>query len=73
MNGVAEENLQAVEMLIQETLTQLAANGFEPDMIEAALNTIEFSLRENNTGSFPARSLANARCAQRLDLRWRPS
>jgi Zn-dependent M16 (insulinase) family peptidase len=31
----------------------LAERGFEPDMVEAALNSIEFSLRENNTGSFP--------------------
>ncbi len=24
-----------------------------PNMIEAALNTLEFQLRENNTGAFP--------------------
>lgn len=27
--------------------------GFSEGAIEAAINTIEFSLRENNTGSFP--------------------
>jgi Zn-dependent M16 (insulinase) family peptidase len=31
----------------------LAESGFEPEMVEAALNSIEFSLRENNTGSYP--------------------
>ena len=35
------------------TLAKLADEGFEPDAVEAAVNTIEFSLRENNTGSFP--------------------
>ena len=32
---------------------QAASNGFEADAIEASLNTIEFSLREFNTGGFP--------------------
>jgi hypothetical protein len=27
--------------------------GFTDSAVEAAINTIEFSLRENNTGSFP--------------------
>ena len=53
MNGVAAENLSAVESLIMDTLTKLANEGFEQEMIEAALNTIEFHLRENNTGSYP--------------------
>ncbi len=34
-------------------LEELAASGFSSTAIEAAVNTIEFSLRENNTGSFP--------------------
>ncbi len=45
---------QVEERLIDATLERsLAEDGFEPDMVEAALNTIEFSLRENNTGSYP--------------------
>merc|ERR1712176_1005910 len=48
-----EENLRKVEKVVLETLNDLAANGFTDSSIEAALNTIEFSLRENNTGSFP--------------------
>ena len=36
-----------------EKLEELKRIGFTPTAIEAAVNTIEFSLRENNTGSFP--------------------
>ncbi|QDZ25312.1 presequence protease [Chloropicon primus] len=49
----SEENLKKVETLVLETLESLAEKGFSDSSIEAALNTIEFSLRENNTGSFP--------------------
>lgn len=42
-----------VEQLILDTLAGLVRDGIDPDMTEAALNTFEFSLRENNTGSFP--------------------
>jgi len=44
----------AVETLILDTLAGLVRDGIETDMIEAALNTTEFGLRENNTGGFPA-------------------
>lgn len=53
LKGVAQENVNQVETLIVATLDQLVREGFEPEMVEAALNTIEFSLRENNTGSYP--------------------
>ncbi|MFO7321353.1 MAG: insulinase family protein [Chloroflexota bacterium] len=53
LKGVAPEDADRVEALILETLGKLAEDGIDPDMIEAALNTIEFRLRENNTGSFP--------------------
>ncbi len=46
-------NVDQFETLAMETLQSLAEEGFEPGMIEAALNTIEFTLRENNTGSIP--------------------
>ena len=42
-----------VEALILATLEQLADEGIDPETIEAAMNTVEFALRENNTGSFP--------------------
>jgi Zn-dependent M16 (insulinase) family peptidase len=53
MKGIRKEDAGKVETLVYDTLQQLAEEGLEPDMIEAAVNSIEFSLRENNTGSFP--------------------
>ena len=53
LKGMASADVDALEALILDTLTDLADQGFEPEMIEAALNTIEFSLRENNSGSYP--------------------
>ncbi|MDD5475008.1 MAG: insulinase family protein [Syntrophales bacterium] len=53
MKGVSPENFDAVESLVLETLSRLSENGIDPDAIEAALNTLEFRLRENNTGSYP--------------------
>ena len=42
-----------MEKLVLETITALAKNGFEESDIQSSLNTIEFGLREFNTGSFP--------------------
>lgn len=42
-----------VEDLILTTLGSLAAEGIDPDTVASSLNTVEFQLRENNTGSFP--------------------
>ncbi|XP_059314088.1 presequence protease 1, chloroplastic/mitochondrial-like [Lycium ferocissimum] len=53
LKGVSEENIQKVEELVMSTLEGLAEKGFDSDAVEASMNTIEFSLRENNTGSFP--------------------
>ena len=53
LKGVAKENVGKVEALILDTLTTLSQQGIETEMIEAAMNTVEFRLRENNTGSFP--------------------
>ncbi len=62
LKGIDVAQADEVETLILQTLGQLAADGLDSEMIEAAVNTIEFSLRENNTGSFP-RGLALAmRC-----------
>ena len=46
-------NSSQVESLIVSELEALATKGFSASAIEAAVNSIEFSLRENNTGSFP--------------------
>ncbi|HEY3331312.1 MAG TPA: insulinase family protein [Capsulimonadaceae bacterium] len=53
LKGIERESAPAVEALVLSTLEKLATDGIDREMIEAALNTIEFSLRENNTGSFP--------------------
>ncbi|GAK55491.1 PreP peptidase [Candidatus Vecturithrix granuli] len=53
LKGMAVEDAEKVETLILDTLKSLAHQGIDSDMIEAAVNTIEFSLRERNTGGFP--------------------
>ena len=53
LKGIAVGDVDRVEALILETLAGLAEAGIEKEMIEAAVNTIEFNLRENNTGRFP--------------------
>ncbi|KAG2705435.1 hypothetical protein I3843_05G047400 [Carya illinoinensis] len=53
LKGVSEPDIEKVEELIMSTLAKLAEEGFDADAVEASMNTIEFSLRENNTGSFP--------------------
>lgn len=39
--------------LVFGVLGNLAEKGIDPACVEAAVNTIEFALRENNTGRFP--------------------
>ncbi len=53
LRGVAVDTADKVEALILDTLRSLADQGIDREMVEASLNTIEFRLRENNTGSFP--------------------
>lgn len=53
LKGVKEEDAPKVEALVFSTLERLEKEGFGPGAVEAAINTIEFSLRENNTGRFP--------------------
>ncbi len=53
LKGIAAEAADGVEALIFDTLRGLVQGGIEADIIEAALNTVEFRLRENNTGQFP--------------------
>lgn len=53
MKGIDPANAEQVEVLILRTLNELVKHGFDPETIAAAFNTFEFSLRENNTGSFP--------------------
>lgn len=46
-------DINKAEALILATLEEIAAEGFDEEMVEAALNSTEFSLRENNTGGAP--------------------
>lgn len=53
LKGVEAANVPKVEALVLSSLTKIAHEGFEQTAIDAALNTLEFRLREFNTGSFP--------------------
>ena len=53
LKGIDPSTTDKLEALILETLTELTRNGIDPCMIEAAVNTVEFNLRENNFGAFP--------------------
>ncbi|KAJ4851266.1 Presequence protease 1, chloroplastic/mitochondrial [Turnera subulata] len=53
LKGVSGDDIQKVEELITDLFVKLAEEGFETDVVEASMNAIEFSLRENNTQSFP--------------------
>ncbi len=53
LKGIDPADAEQVEQLVLSTLQRLADEGIDVEQIESALNTVEFSLRENNTGSFP--------------------
>ena len=53
LKGVDPRKVQDAEMLIFETLADLAEDGIDPAAVEAAVNSVEFSYRENNSGRFP--------------------
>ncbi|HEN21091.1 MAG TPA: peptidase M16, partial [Desulfobacteraceae bacterium] len=53
LKGINTEDADRIEHLILDTLSRLSCDGIDPLTIEAAINTIEFRLRENNSASFP--------------------
>lgn len=53
LKGVEAASVDRVEQLIQTTLRDLVDRGIDPDTVAAALNTVEFRMREYNTGSYP--------------------
>ena len=53
LKGTRARDAKKIEKLIFDTLETLVRDGIDPDMTAASLNTLEFRLRENNTGSFP--------------------
>ena len=44
LKGIATGDADKVEALVLETLASLAADGIDPDMLAASLNTVEFRL-----------------------------
>lgn len=53
LKGMDERQAKRVESIVIDTLQELVAKGISQDAIDAAMNTVEFGLREQNTGSFP--------------------
>jgi Zn-dependent M16 (insulinase) family peptidase len=53
LKGVDVSRAAAVEECIFAVLEDLARSGPTPELVEAAVNSVEFSLRENNSGRFP--------------------
>ena len=76
LKGVSEDDIKKVEELIINTLQNLAEEGFDSDAVEASMNKIDFSLRENNTGSFPRglalmlRSIVSTLCGSCCLPKW---
>jgi len=53
LKGTRKRHAKKIEKLIFDTLESLVREGIDPDMVAASMNTLEFRLRENNTGAFP--------------------
>uniref|UniRef100_A0A7S0EDK3 Peptidase M16C associated domain-containing protein n=2 Tax=Hanusia phi TaxID=3032 RepID=A0A7S0EDK3_9CRYP len=54
MKGVDEvSKCDEIQKLILDTLTKISNEGFDKSSVEASLNSLEFKLREFNTGGFP--------------------
>ena len=60
MRGVRRDARPGLVVVLESSLAELAIadvthrrDGIDPLTVESALNTVEFHLRENNTGSFP--------------------
>lgn len=53
LKGMHPSNAVKVESIIFHTIKELVENGIDAADIEAAINSVEFALRENNTGSYP--------------------
>ena len=53
LKGIDTANGERIEELILQTLDNLARDGIEGATVDAALNTLEFRLRENNSRGYP--------------------
>src|SRR5205085_8917638 len=64
LKGIDPADADKVDRLIADTIGTLAQKGIDQLTVDAALNTVEFRLRENNTGSFPRGILFMLRALQ---------
>jgi Zn-dependent M16 (insulinase) family peptidase len=53
LKGVHPDKVAEVEALVLKELARLAEEGIDRNSVEASLNTVEFAMREKNTGRFP--------------------
>jgi hypothetical protein len=53
LKGTRKRHARKIERLIFDTLETLVRDGIDPNTVAASLNTVEFRLRENNTGAYP--------------------
>jgi Zn-dependent M16 (insulinase) family peptidase len=53
LKGTRKRHARKIEKLIFDTLEALVRDGIDPDTVAASMNTVEFRLRENNSGGFP--------------------
>ena len=51
LKGVAEADKDKVEPLLLATLRGIVKDGLDPTAVEAAINSLEFALRENNSSN----------------------
>ncbi len=53
LKGADPADADKIEKLVIDGLLEIAETGFSSEQIEAAVNTFEFNLREQNSGSYP--------------------
>ena len=53
LESVAPPHFSEVRTLIEDTLADISSRGFDQDLVDAVLNTTEFSFREYSNQSFP--------------------
>lgn len=53
VNGAEADKAEQFQQVIRDTLTKLVQEGIDKTALEAALNLIEFQLREADFGSYP--------------------
>ncbi len=53
LRGIREADAPKVESLVRDTLQGLVREGIDRELVQAALNSVEFRLRERNSGRFP--------------------